>query len=120
MNQTFAPHEQRVIDERTEVSARLEKLLAFITSPMFTTNVGADEKARMRRQAAVMTEYVEILGARIAAFSSPQDDFGQRGFTAGDFRPTSVNLNEDWLTAAVDTRACALRNNGDEICESCQ
>jgi hypothetical protein len=71
---TLAPHQQRVVDERTEVSVRLEKLIAFITTNTFAASVAPAEKARMRRQAAVMCEYVEILSARIAAFSSPQNE----------------------------------------------
>lgn len=67
MSKTLAPHQQRVVDERIETSGRLERLVAFIGTDMFA-GLDVAEKSRMRRQAAVMTELVEILGARVAAF----------------------------------------------------
>lgn len=64
---TLPPHQQRVIDERTELDDKLSKLVGFFSSPLFEKLPGA-EKARMRTQAALMGTYSEILAERIAAF----------------------------------------------------
>lgn len=62
------PHQQRVVDERKELTEKLDKLKAFIeTNPVFKT-LSTDEQGRLNRQFDVMAEYSSILGQRIAAF----------------------------------------------------
>ena len=62
------PHQQRVVDEKTELDGKLDRLKAFIeTNPTFQTLDG-DEKGRLNRQFDVMAEYSSILGQRIEAF----------------------------------------------------
>ncbi len=61
------PHQQRVVDEKTELDAKLTKLKAFFDSETFTGLDNA-EMARLREQAYVMGKYSQILGERIAAF----------------------------------------------------
>lgn len=62
------PHQQRVVDEKTELDAKATALSNFIgTSPIFET-LDAAEQERLREQNDVMWHYSEILGARIAAF----------------------------------------------------
>lgn len=63
----LAPHQQRVVDERTDLVERLTKLNEFFETPIFAT-VQADEQHRMRTQAVAMRTLSEILGERIAAF----------------------------------------------------
>lgn len=70
------PHQQRVVDERTELDEKLAKLKAFIGGEVFN-NLDQAEKERLDQQAAVMAEYSRILGERIAAF--PVDDQGAAG-----------------------------------------
>jgi hypothetical protein len=65
---TMPPHQQRVVEERHELCARLEKLIAFIATPMFG-GLDPAERARMRDQAATMTRLAEILSSRIGAFA---------------------------------------------------
>ena len=62
------PHQQRVVDEKTELDAKAWSLSAFIdTSPRFLT-LDAMEQARLKLQSSIMSQYSEVLGQRIAAF----------------------------------------------------
>ena len=65
---TLHPHQQRVLDEKTELDTKANALSQFIgCNPMFPT-LDAAEQERLRIQNDVMWQYSEILGARIAAF----------------------------------------------------
>lgn len=64
----YAPHQQRVIDEKSQLDERLSKLTEFVTGNEMFNSLPLDERARLRRQRRVMREYSEILGERIAAF----------------------------------------------------
>lgn len=62
------PHQQRVVDEKTELDKKATALSNFIgTSPIFDT-LDVAEQERLKEQNDVMWQYSEILGARIAAF----------------------------------------------------
>lgn len=62
------PHQQRVVDEKTELDEKLDRLKVFIeTNPVFRT-LSDDERGRLNRQFDVMAEYSSILSQRIAAF----------------------------------------------------
>lgn len=61
------PHEQRVVDEKTDLDKLREKLTAFFSTPIFH-GLPESEQIRMERQAVAMRTYSEILGERIAAF----------------------------------------------------
>lgn len=63
----MAPHQQRVLDERTELDDKLAKLTAFFDTSIFNGLEPVEQK-RLRRQHAAMKDYSEILGERIAAF----------------------------------------------------
>ena len=67
MNRTLQPHQQRVVDEKDEVSDRLSKLLSFFQTPMFES-LSEAERSRMRNQARFMDGYAAVLEERIAAF----------------------------------------------------
>ena len=64
------PHQQRVVDEKTELVAKLDKLKAFIMESSIFKTLPADEQKRLNRQYDVMLEYANILKARIDAFQS--------------------------------------------------
>lgn len=70
MRLAHEPHEQRVLDERAELAAKLERLNDFIGFQRFL-ELDKDEQSRLRRQASAMTKYLEILDERIAAFPLP-------------------------------------------------
>lgn len=61
------PHQQRVVEEKNELDARLSRLNEFIKGPFFET-VADDEASRLRRQHALMAQLSTVLGERIAAF----------------------------------------------------
>lgn len=61
-------HQQRVLDEKQELDARIAKLGEFIQSNPLFLAVDADEQARLRRQLDVMHELAVILADRIAHF----------------------------------------------------
>lgn len=62
------PHQQRVVDEKTSLDEKIQKLAAFIDTDTFD-GLPDDEQDRLERQMVVMNEYSEILGERIAAFA---------------------------------------------------
>lgn len=67
---TYAPHQQRVVDEKAELDEKLGKLHDFIQgNPIFKT-LPEDEQKRLQRQDLVMAEYSQILSERIAAFTA--------------------------------------------------
>lgn len=59
--------QQRVIDEKTELDSKLEKLTTFIQGDLYT-NLEKDERLRLIRQTSYMRSYSDILTERIAAF----------------------------------------------------
>lgn len=70
MTDTFSipPHQQRVLEERTELAARRGKLLDFFTGNVFGTLPEVDQKL-LQDQFNAMTAYLEILEKRIARFN---------------------------------------------------
>ena len=62
------PHQQRVVDEKTELDEKLAKLGEFIESSPIFAGLPDGERKRLVRQKSCMGEYSEILGERIAAF----------------------------------------------------
>jgi hypothetical protein len=61
------PHEQRVIDEKSDLDGKLERLLVFVKTPIFR-DLPIEERQRLLRQEALMREYSQVLGERISAF----------------------------------------------------
>jgi len=59
--------QKRVVEEKAELDARLEKLNEFITDPKM--EVEEAEMQRLKNQAPIMQTYSRILRDRIAAFS---------------------------------------------------
>ncbi len=63
----MAPHQERVVVERDELSDKLTKLTSFLVSDKIMS-VHAEEASRLMKQASIMKEYLAILDERIAAF----------------------------------------------------
>jgi len=61
------PYQERVVVERRELNEKRKKLICYIQSPQFHSVNGA-EKARLHRQAAIMSDYYDILTERINSF----------------------------------------------------
>lgn len=65
---TYKPHQQRVVDEKSELDDKLTKLIAFIgESPIYKT-LDPVEQELLKLQGDTMGCYSDILGKRIAAF----------------------------------------------------
>jgi hypothetical protein len=61
------PHQQRVMDEHTELSDKCIKLFRFFDTPIFE-GLAEDEKVRLHDQYDAMMAYAGILIARMNAF----------------------------------------------------
>jgi hypothetical protein len=61
------PHQQRVLDEKSELDEKRTKLTAFIGGDIYR-KLDPVEQSRLNRQLEAMTLYSNILGERIAAF----------------------------------------------------
>jgi hypothetical protein len=61
------PHQERVVTERDELAAKLEKLRSFIGGDVFRS-LDAAEQDRLIRRSDYMTGYHTVLTERIAAF----------------------------------------------------
>lgn len=64
------PHQQRVVDEKTELDAKLTKLNQFIAESPIFKGLDDAEKSRLLVQKAHMEGYSAILGERIHAFKA--------------------------------------------------
>ena len=65
---SLQPHQQRVVEEKTELDVKANALSQFIGhSPIFE-KLDPSEQERLKSQNDVMWQYSEILSARIAAF----------------------------------------------------
>ena len=63
----YAPHQQRVIDEKKELDTKREALGKFKNGDFFST-LPWQEQERLNTQAHIMTMYSSVLGERIANF----------------------------------------------------
>lgn len=62
------PHQQRALDEKTELDKKAKALSDFIgNSDIFQTLDSADQE-RLKEHCEIMWQYSEILGQRIVAF----------------------------------------------------
>lgn len=60
-------YQKRVIDEKTELDAKIHALRMFIQNVVFDT-IPDDERHLLLHQVSVMTQYSLILSKRIAKF----------------------------------------------------
>jgi septum formation inhibitor MinC len=63
------PHQQRVVDEKSELDSKIEKLHDFIQRNPLFLSLDGEEQARLKHQYLVMAEYSSILGERISFFN---------------------------------------------------
>lgn len=61
------PHQERVINERTELADKVEKLGRFLFGSLFDS-LHSDEQKRLVKQYAYMKLYLEVIDERVAAF----------------------------------------------------
>jgi hypothetical protein len=60
-------HQQRVVDEKSELSGKLDKLESFCDTSIFA-GLPPAEQSRLTRQLFIMKLYEQVLSERIAAF----------------------------------------------------
>jgi len=70
MQEQLSAHQIRVIEERVALAEKLDKLRTFTSGAFFQTVV-RDEQRRLVRQSLIMSDYLDILDQRIAAFQEP-------------------------------------------------
>jgi hypothetical protein len=64
----YQPHQQRVVNEATDLKTKADTLVNFISvNPLFKT-LKEDEQERLRKQAGLMFQYYEVLEERISNF----------------------------------------------------
>jgi len=61
------PHQQRVVEEKNELSEKLDKLETFEGGQIYS-NLPPAEQSRLARQLLIMKLYEQVLSERIAAF----------------------------------------------------
>ena len=61
------PQQQRVVDEKIDLDAKIEKLMTFLEESVFD-ELDHGEQSRLRIQLEVMKAYGTVLGERIAHF----------------------------------------------------
>ena len=61
------PHQQRVVDEKTQLSEKLDKLETFTGTGVFA-GLDPAEQSRLQRQFLIMQLYEQVLAERISAF----------------------------------------------------
>lgn len=79
MNQ-YQPHQQRVVDEKTELDDRRSKLAAFLYTGTFEA-LDAAERERLEKQLRLMTSYSDVLAERIKAFTAGEAAATEGGAT---------------------------------------
>lgn len=67
----MASYQQRVVEEKTDLDAKLAALRAFLPGDVAKT-LSQAELNRLMRQESAMSYYSVVLGERIAAFTDPQ------------------------------------------------
>jgi len=65
----MAPHQQRVVDEKAELSKKTQKLDTFCEGSIYAS-LPAAEQSRLSRQLLIMHLYEQVLEERIAAFTA--------------------------------------------------
>lgn len=64
------PHQERVVQEKSELDKKIVLLVNFIHGNDVFKNLPSEEQERMRHQRTVMQHYSDILTERISAFSA--------------------------------------------------
>ena len=66
------PHQQRVVDEKLELDAKIGKLKDFINESPIFEKLSHNEQKRLQKQYIYMDNYSDILGFRINAFGTEE------------------------------------------------
>ncbi len=113
------PHQQRVVDERTELNDKIDKLNAFIQSGIKTdsiySNLPEEDQNLLIEQSDLMMKYSDVLLKRINRFSEPKTEetlqkpreltFGEKamGVSFNPSKNPSVDKIKKQYAAIADT-----------------
>jgi len=64
----YAPHQQRVVDEKNELQDKFSKLGSFILDNPIFKSLETEEQIDLKSQYDVMGKYLDILQRRISRF----------------------------------------------------
>lgn len=64
----YLPHQQRVLDEKSDLDEKLVRLELFIKGSPIFNGLSEHGQDQLKRQRVAMTEYSDILAERIADF----------------------------------------------------
>lgn len=64
---TILSYKQRIVEEKTELDIKANKLSDFIGNNLLFDDLEADEQERLKMQNDIMWQYSEILGKRLTA-----------------------------------------------------
>lgn len=110
---TYAPHEMRVMQEKTELDAKRLALRDFMEDRSKFYKLDAVDQELLINQLAAMNGYSSCLGQRIARFK-PQQHPAIAAMQPLESDGKGLDLNDDTPLAP----ACDL--TGDGTCEACQ
>nr|UVX89040.1 MAG: hypothetical protein [Bacteriophage sp.] len=68
MTKELLPHQQRVVDEQTELEGKLKALREFIRLNRVFDTLPSEERTLLKTQMDLMSAYSNVLGLRIARF----------------------------------------------------
>lgn len=66
------PFQERVIAEKNDLDAKIQKLAEFLESPVFG-KLSASDQENLRHQLDLMGQYSAVLGSRIGLFNRISD-----------------------------------------------
>jgi hypothetical protein len=69
VEKVYAPHQQRVVEEKEELDKKVELLRKFVTTNPIFESLDVKEQGRLRKQLVCMNCYSDILGDRIRNFT---------------------------------------------------
>lgn len=98
-------HEQRVVDERFELSVKAIKLDEFIQGEIFKT-LSKRQQFLLKKQLLAMHMYLDVLDERIKSFYENEDS----EFTRGETLIGSFGTDANWNVFSLKTLASSFIN----------
>ena len=88
------PHQQRVVDEKAELSEKLDKLESFEGGAVYAS-LSPAEQSRLTRQLLIMKLYGQVLAERISAFPKPRPTIDELEKILNSEENTPITINPD-------------------------
>jgi hypothetical protein len=94
------PHQQRVVDEKAELSEKLDKLEAFEGGAIYS-GLPPAEQSRLTRQLFIMKLYEQVLAERISEFPKPRPTIAELDAILNSEEDTPITVNPDGSISAL-------------------